>query len=222
MYIPFPRTDIYCLTDSRQSLGRSTLEVVRAMLAAGVKVIQYREKDKGGAEMLRECLAIREETRKAGCCFLINDHVDVALLCDADGVHLGQEDLPLAEVRGLLGPERVIGISTHCRAEAEAAIAGGADYIGVGPIYPTATKTTTPVVGLAYLDEIVANYAIPFTVIGGVNERTLPDLVRHGAYCCAIVSAITLAPDIPAKIAGLRALIAEAGRTPPGSGGQHD
>lgn len=212
MYIPFPETDIYCLTDSRQSLGRNTIDVVKQMLAARIKVIQYREKDKSAAAMLEECRAIRELTRNAGCCFIINDHVDIALLCEADGVHVGQDDLPLAEVRSLVGKQRIVGVSTHKWAEAEAAIRGGADYIGVGPIFPTATKTTTPAVGFAYLEEAAAKADIPTVTIGGVNEKTVEEVVRRGARCCGIVSAITLATDIPAKIAELRALMREARR----------
>lgn len=210
MYIPFPETDIYCITDSRQSLGRDSAEVVRQMLAAGVSVIQYREKDKSAGAMLEECLVIRELTRAAGCCFIVNDHVDIALLCDADGVHVGQDDLPLAAVRRLVGDKRCIGVSTHRWSEAEAAIAGGADYIGVGPVFATATKSTTPPVGFAYVEEAAAKSVIPTVTIGGVNERTAAEVVRHGARCCGIVSAITLATDIPAKVAELRAILREA------------
>jgi thiamine-phosphate pyrophosphorylase len=210
MYIPFPETDIYCITDSRQSLGRSTIDVVRQMLEANIKVIQYREKDKDTGVMLEECLVIRELTRKAGCCFIVNDYVDIALLCEADGVHVGQDDLPLAAVRKLVGNERVVGVSTHSMAEAEAAIKGGADYIGVGPIFATATKTTTPPVGFTYLEEAMKKVTIPTVTIGGVNEKTLPEVLRRGARCCCIVSAITMAPDIPAKILEFRATIQEA------------
>lgn len=210
MVIPFPDTDIYCLTDSRQSLGRDTVEVVALMLSAGIKVIQYREKDKNSGVMLEECRKIRVLTREAGCCFIVNDHLDIALLCDADGVHIGQDDIPLADARALLGPERIIGVSTHSRSQAEAAMAGGADYIGVGPIFPTATKTTTPAVGFAYLEEASAMATVPTVSIGGVNERTIADVVAHGARCCGIVSAITLAEDIPGQIQVLRTLIHSA------------
>ena len=207
MRIPFPETDIYCITDSRQSLGRGAVDVVRQMLEAEIRVIQYREKDKDAAAMLEECQAIRDLTRKAGCCFIVNDHVDIALLCEADGVHVGQEDLPLAAVRKLIGKERIVGVSTHRWSEAETAIRGGADYIGVGPIFATATKTATPPVGLLYLEEAAEKATIPTVTIGGVNENTLPEVRRRGARCCGIVSAITLAPDIPAKIRKLRAIM---------------
>ena len=207
MVIPFPDTDIYCLTDSRQSLGRSTIEVVKKMLEADIRIIQYREKDKSAGAMLEECLEIRKLTREAGCCFIVNDHVDIALVCEADGVHVGQDDLPLAAVRALVGKGRIVGVSTHRWSEAEAAINGGADYIGVGPIFATATKTTTPPVGFAYLGEAAARATVPTVTIGGVNEKTAPEVVRHGARCCGIVSAITLAEDIPAKIRELRSII---------------
>lgn len=212
MYIPFPDTDIYCITDSRQSLGRSVFEVVGKMLESGIRLIQYREKDKGGAQMLEECMRLRQMTRDAGCCFIVNDHVDIALLCEADGVHVGQDDLPLAAVRKLVGPKRIIGVSTHRRSEADAAFAGGADYIGVGPIFATQTKATTPPVTFAYLEEIAPISPIPFVTIGGINEKTVSEAVRRGARCCVIVSDITLAEDIPAKIARLRTLIREAGK----------
>ena len=210
MYIPFPETDIYCITDSRQSRGRSVIEVVEAMLASGIKVIQYREKDKQGGEMLKECLLLRRMTRETGCCFIVNDHVDIALLCEADGVHVGQDDLPLVAVRELVGPERIIGVSTHSRAEAQAAFDRGADYIGVGPIFATETKKTTPPVGFAYLEEIAPISPIPFVTIGGINEKTVAEAVKRGAQCCVIVSDITLAEDIPAKVASLRQRIKEA------------
>lgn len=210
MRIPFPDTDIYCLTDSRQSLGRDVVEVVRQMLEANINIIQYREKDKDAGLMLEECLAVRELTRKAGCCFIVNDHVDIALLCEADGVHVGQGDLPLAAVRRLVGRERIVGVSTHTWSEAEAAIKGGADYIGVGPIFATATKTSTPPVGFAYLEEAAEKAAIPTVTIGGINKKTIREVIRRGARCCGIVSAITLARDIPAAIRELRAIIREA------------
>ncbi|MDR2800524.1 MAG: thiamine phosphate synthase [Desulfovibrio sp.] len=207
--IPFPDTDVYCITDSRQSLGRSNLEVVRLMLEAGARVIQYREKDLKAGQMLKECLEIRALTRERGVCFLVNDHLDIALLSDADGAHIGQDDIPLSEARRLLGRRRVIGVSTHRWSEAEAAITGGADYIGVGPIFPTATKSATPPVGYAYLEEAAAKCPIPFVTIGGINEMTIAGAAERGARCCAVVSAITLSEDIAGKITLLRRLMSE-------------
>ncbi len=205
----FPATDIYALTDTRLSLGRSVPDMAREMMRAGVKILQYREKGKNAGVMLEECLALRAITHEAGCCFIVNDHVDIALLCDADGVHVGQEDLPPAAVRRLIGPDRIVGVSVCSMPEYEAAVAGGADYIGVGPVFPTETKEAAPLTP-GFLSAVTAVSPIPVVAIGGINEKTMTEAVRQGARCCAIVSAITMAPDIPARVARLRALFAAA------------
>ena len=149
------------------SLGRPVLEVARALLDSGIRILQYREKDKKAGKMLEECRALREMTRSAGACFIVNDHVDIAILCEADGVHVGQDDLPVPAVRSLVGPNMIIGLSTHSPEQARAAVAMGADYIGVGPIYPTQTKkdVCAPVT-LDYLDWVVQNISLPFVAIG--------------------------------------------------------
>lgn len=131
-----PETDLYALTDDNLSLGRPVLEVAQALLDSGIKILQYREKDKKAGKMLEECLALRRMTRAAGACFIVNDHVDIAILCDADGVHVGQDDLPLPAVRRLVGPDMIVGLSTHTPEQAKEALAAGADYIGVGPHLP--------------------------------------------------------------------------------------
>ena len=200
-----PDADLYALTDSRLSLGRSTPEVARALLGAGIKILQYREKDKNGGEMLAECRLLRRLTEEAGACFIVNDHVDIAMLCDADGVHVGQDDLPVPEVRRLLGPDKIIGLSTHTPEQARAALAAGADYIGVGPLFATQTKkdVCAPVT-LAYLDWVAANMRIPFVAIGGIKTHNIREVVRHGAACCALVSELVGAPDIAARVAEVR------------------
>ena len=101
-----PETDVYALTDDGLSLGRPVLDVARALLGSGIKILQYREKEKKAGQMLAECLELRRLTREAGACFIVNDHVDIALLCEADGVHVGQDDLPVEAVRRLVGPDR--------------------------------------------------------------------------------------------------------------------
>ena len=133
-------TDLYCLTAEKFSRGRGNLEVVRAMLDAGIKLVQYREKEKKSGVMLEECLEIRRMTREAGAAFIVNDHIDLALMVGADGVHIGQEDFPVSAVRKLVGEKMAIGLSTHAPQEALAAVRSGADYIGVGPIFRTFTK----------------------------------------------------------------------------------
>jgi thiamine-phosphate pyrophosphorylase len=135
----FPSTDLYCITSRELSLGRDNIAVVREFMEAGIKIVQYREKERKMGVMLEECLAIRRLTREAGALFIVNDHVDLALLSDADGVHVGQEDLPPAAARALLGPEKIVGLSTHSPEQARAAVAAGVDYLGVGTICPTST-----------------------------------------------------------------------------------
>lgn len=202
-----PRTDIYALTDARLSLGRSTVAVVAEMLKAGIRIIQYREKEQPSGAMLEECLAIRRMTREAGCCFIINDHVDIAMLCEADGVHVGQDDLPLWAVRQLVPPSCIVGVSVRNLEEARKAIADGADYLGAGAVFPTGTKTDAVATGLAFIRELTAASPVPVVAIGGINERTIQAVAAHGAQCFAIVSAITAAPDIPGKVAFLRELL---------------
>jgi len=203
--------DIYCLTDAGLARGRDTVEVVRAMLQGGARVIQYREKDKKAGEMLRECMEIRKLTRDAGCCFIVNDHIDVAMLCDADGVHVGQEDIPVPEVRRLVGDGKIIGLSTHSPEQCCDAVAQGADYIGVGPVFFTRTKKDVCApVGFEYLDYVAANHTVPFVAIGGIKEHNIEEVAAHGARCCALVSAITGADDIAATVAGLRGRLRSA------------
>ncbi len=204
--------DIYGLTAAEYSLGRSNAEVVRLMLEAGVKVIQYREKDKKAGEMLRECQAIRELTRAAGAVFIVNDHIDLAMLTDADGVHVGQEDLPVAAVRQLVGEDVLVGLSTHAPHEAKSAEASGlVDYIGVGPIFATKTKKDVCApVGFEYLDYVAASVKLPFVAIGGIKEHNIASVAQRGATILALVTEIVGQQDIAAKVRALRAAL---GRT---------
>lgn len=198
-------TDIYALTDARLSLGRPLEEVARALLGAGVKILQYREKKAKAGQMLEECRLLRRLTAEAGACFIVNDHIDIALLVKADGVHVGQEDVPLACVRELVGPEMLIGLSTHSPEQARAAVAAGADYIGVGPIFATQTKEDVCApVGFAYLDWVAANITLPFVAIGGIKAHNIGEVARHGARCCALVSELVGAPDIATQVALVR------------------
>ena len=198
-------TDLYALTDARLSLGRPLEEVARALLGAGVKILQYREKKAKAGQMLEECRLLRRLTAEAGACFIVNDHIDIALLVKADGVHVGQEDLPLACVRELVGPGMLIGLSTHSPEQARAAVAAGADYIGVGPIFATQTKEDVCApVGFAYLDWVAANITLPFVAIGGIKAHNIGEVARHGARCCALVSELVGAPDIAAQVALVR------------------
>lgn len=203
------QTDIYAITDAGLSLGRSVEEAAAALLRGGVKIIQYREKKLKAGAMLEECRALRRLTQEAGACFIVNDHIDIAILVDADGVHVGQEDLPVPEVRKLVGPDKIIGLSTHDPRQAEAAVAAGADYIGVGPLFPTQTKEDVCApVGVEYLEWVVAHLNIPFVAIGGIKRRNIGEVTRKGARCCAMVSELVGAEDIAARVRELRVAMA--------------
>ncbi|MCG8532917.1 MAG: thiamine phosphate synthase [Desulfovibrionales bacterium] len=198
-------SDIYALTDENLSKGRSNIEIVDAMLQAGVKILQYREKEKKSGAMLEECLKIREMTRQAGCMFIVNDHVDIAMLCDADGVHVGQQDIPVPQVRQLIGRDKIIGLSTHSPAEYNKAIELGADYIGVGPIFATQTKKDVCApVGYEYLNFAAKEQRIPFVAIGGIKLHNIAEVAQNGARCAAIVSEIVGADDVAATVRALR------------------
>jgi thiamine-phosphate pyrophosphorylase len=197
---------IYGITAEKFSLNRSTPDVVEEMIRAGVKIIQYREKrhEKKYIEILEECRIIREITRNHGVTFIINDFVDIALLVDADGVHVGQEDLPVQEVRQLIGPDKIIGLSTHSPKEASAAEEAGADYIGVGPIFATQTKEDVCApVGLGYLEHIVANCPLPFVAIGGIKLHNIHEVVSRGAKSICLVTEIVGSENITKTVGDL-------------------
>lgn len=206
-------TDLYGITAEEHSRGRSNVQVVAEMLAAGIRLIQYREKRKAFAERYWECREIRRLTRETGAILIVNDHPELALMAQADGVHLGQEDYPPEAVRALIGEEMLIGVSTHSPTQARDAVARGADYIGVGPIYPTLTKGThVDPVGLDYLDYVVANVSIPFVALGGITASNVREVGRHGARLVAMAKEIVSADDIGAKVAEIREAFA-LGRT---------
>lgn len=197
-------TGIYGILDEKLSQGRTNLQVAAEMLAAGVRIIQYREKSKPALYKYQQCLRLRQLTRQAQAALIINDDVALAMLVDADGVHLGQEDLPLAQVRQLLGSEKLIGVSTHSPRQAKEAVAGGADYIGVGPIFHTATKDAGAPVGLEYLEYVVKELPIPAVAIGGINEHNLKEVVAAGACCVCLISDLLGAEELQGKLRTLQ------------------
>ena len=200
---------VYGITAEKFSKGRSNIEVVRAMLAGGCRVIQYREKrpPKDFCDMLAECREIRRLTREAGALLIVNDYPTLARLVQADGVHVGQEDWPVPELRELLGPDMIIGLSTHGPDQMRAAVAAGADYIGVGPVFETHTKDDVVApVGLEYVAHAAANCPIPFTALGGVKEHNLREVIAHGAKTVCLVTDIVEADDIAEKVRRLQAM----------------
>lgn len=203
----FLSTDIYGITADEYSLRRGNIETVRLMIAAGIKVIQYREKDKSTRQMYDECLAIRELTSNSSVTFIVNDHVDLALAVEADGVHVGQDDLPPTAVRRLIGEDMIIGLSTHSPEQAQRAneLTGIIDYIGVGPIFATKTKKDVcEPVGLEYLEYVVNNIPLPFVAIGGIKEHNTQLVKDSGAGIIALVSEMVGALDLDEKVRAIR------------------
>ena len=200
----FQNVDIYPVTCEGLSEGRSNLEVLEAVIRGGSKIIQLREKEYPKRDLYNLALKFREITSRAGVLLIINDHVDIALCVEADGVHLGQEDLPV-QVARKLAPELLIGASTHSLQQALQAEKDGADYINIGPIFSTKTKEGMGrSLGPEAISEISSQIKIPFTVMGGINEDNIEQVLAKGARRVAMVTAITKAADIAAKVKSLK------------------
>ena len=200
---------IYGITAEKLSRGRDNVSVVREMIAGGVSVVQYREKHdtKNFRSMLEECRAIRRLTRESGVLFIVNDYVELALLAEADGVHVGQDDLPVAAVREWVG-RRIIGLSTHKPEHAQAALKAGVDYIGAGPIFATRTKEDVcDPVGLDYLSHTVRDIPLPVAAIGGIKLNNIDRVLAAGARTVCLVSEIVGAEDIAGMVRRLRAMV---------------
>ncbi|MGL6065095.1 MAG: thiamine phosphate synthase [Fusobacteriaceae bacterium] len=180
---------IYGITDSKSGKNKNIIEYSEELLKGGVKIIQYREKNKRIKEMLEEAKLLRKLTLKYNAIFIINDYLDIALITDADGIHIGQGDLPIEEVRKIIGKDKIIGISTHNPEEAKQALLDGADYIGVGPIYYTETKEDIgDLVTLEYLEYVEKNIDLPYVAIGGIKESNIDEILKRGTKSVCLVS----------------------------------
>ncbi|MGL4998786.1 MAG: thiamine phosphate synthase [Cetobacterium sp.] len=187
---------VYAITDSECSKNKKFLDYCEDLLKGGVQIIQYREKSRNLKKILSEARDLKKLTQKYNAIFIINDHLDIALLVDADGIHIGQDDLPIKEVRKLLGDNKIIGISTHNLKEAQKAVLDGADYIGVGPIFETNTKKDagTPLT-LKFLEDVQKNIEIPYTAIGGIKETNLDLILSKGAKSACLISELLTAQN---------------------------
>lgn len=175
------------------------IDVIEQALIGGADIVQLRDKTASKQDIRENAHKLRQLTRRYGVPLIINDHIDIALEAEADGVHLGQDDLSLAEARRLLGPDRIIGISTHSIEQGLAAQAGGADYIGVGPVYPTGTKPGRAAVTTSYVQEAAEQIRIPFVAIGGITLGNVDTVIAAGASRVCAVSEIVGADD-PAAV----------------------
>ncbi|MBB6669723.1 thiamine phosphate synthase [Cohnella nanjingensis] len=186
---------LYVVSGENYHPDRGLLEVMEAAIRGGADIVQLRDKASPKRELLRKARAMRELTRRLGTLFIVNDHPDIALAAEADGVHLGQDDLPVASARQMLGPDRLIGVSTHALPQAIAAERAGADYIGAGPVYPTGTKPDRPAATLSYISEAARAVRIPFFAIGGIHPGNAEDVLAAGASRLCAVSAVVGSPD---------------------------
>ena len=192
---------LYAILDPEQIMDGAADKVLHDLLAGGAKFLQLRVKALPPSDFLDLARRARTATRSCGCKLIVNDRVDIALACDADGVHLGQEDLPLAVGRKLIG-NKIIGVSTHDLDQAREAEQNGADYIGFGPMFGTSTKDTGYTArGVEMLRQIRAGVNLPIVAIGGINEQNVQQVWQAGANSAAIISDILRAENITAKTA---------------------
>lgn len=193
---------LYLVTDRFLAGGRSLEEIVRKAAEGGIRILQHREKNAGTREFLLEALALKRTASEFGIPFIINDRIDIALACGAEGIHLGQDDMPCTIARRLVGEKMIIGVSVSTPEEALEAESDGADYLGVGPLFSTLTKTdTVPPIGIETLARIRRAVRIPLVAIGGINIGNAAEVIRGGADGVAVVSAIISSqnPEIAAN-----------------------
>lgn len=202
----FGRADLYVVITQAFCAGRSGLAVLDQVLAAGVGIVQLREKDLAGRPLYELAVAFRRRTEAGGALLIIDDRLDIALAAGADGVHLGQEDLPVAAARRI-APDLIIGASSHSLEEALAAQEAGAGYVNIGPIFPTATKPAASPLGLEAIERIAPRLRIPWSAMGGINQGNIAQVSARGARHPAVMSAVTAAAEVGAAARALREAI---------------
>jgi thiamine-phosphate pyrophosphorylase len=187
---------LYAITGEQFHPNRDLIEVMEEAILGGVDIIQLRDKTSGKQELLRKARALRELTLKYAVTFIVNDYIDVAMEVDADGIHLGQDDVSLQEARKIVGG-KIIGISTHALQEALLAERQGADYIGVGPVFRTVTKAdVVDPVSVSYVREVAQTIKIPFVAIGGIKLNNVDEVIEAGATRICAVSEIVGSRDV--------------------------
>jgi len=205
---------LYLVTDRKLARGRPTLDIVKAAVQGGVTCVQLREKECSTLDFIEQALTIKDFLKARAVPLIINDRMDVALAIEADGVHLGQTDMPLATAKKIIGNSMIIGISAESLEDAVAAEKGGADYLGVSPIYATPTKNdTAPPLGLAGLRAVREAVKLPLVGIGGLNRDNAAAVIKNGGDGVAVVSAIVAADD-PAAAAGNIKQVIDRARKP--------
>jgi thiamine-phosphate pyrophosphorylase len=205
------RLRLYVLTDTRAARGRALTHLIAAALEGGATAIQLRDKSSEARDQVALGRELRRLTRDAGALLIVNDRVDVAHAVEADGVHLGQDDLPAAAARAILGPGAIVGGSAGNLAELARSLADGVDYLGVGPMYPTPSKGDAgPAIGPAGLARIRAGTTLPIVGVGGIDAENLAPVLAAGADGVALISAVIGADDVRAAARAIRAAIEAA------------
>ena len=202
----FEQADLYVVITEAFCAGRTSLTVLDKILAAGVGIVQLREKDLADRPLYELAVEFRRRTEPAGALLIIDDRVDIALAASADGVHLGQTDLPVGAAHRV-APDLVIGASIHSLEEALAAQEAGAGYVNIGPIFPTATKPNAVFLGVEAIPRITPHLRIPWSTMGGINQGNIAQVVARGARHPAVMSAVTAAADVMAAARALRETI---------------
>ena len=207
---------VYLVTEPRLARGRSHEEIAGLALAGGVDVFQLRDKDAADEEFLAVAERLRALTREAGIPFVVNDRVDLALACGADGVHVGQDDQPAREVRRRIGDAMLLGVSVRTLDELHRAVDDGADYLGIGPVFDARTTKSdaAPPIGLEGVARLRAASDLPLVAIGGIGPSNARSVIEAGADGLAVISCIVGADDVTAAVRDLRqrVLAAKAGR----------
>ena len=201
--------NLYAITDEMLSRGRTPLEVTQQMIDGGAEVIQFRDKTSSGRKLYETGLELKKLASEKKVSFMVNDRIDLALILDADGVHVGQSDIPASAARQLLGPEKILGVSAASVAEARQAEANGADYLGIGPIFEargTKADAGNPQ-GLELLFQIRQKCRLPLIAIGGINQQNVASVIEAGAEGAAVISAIVSADDITGATNLIRSII---------------
>lgn len=205
---------LYVITDEKIVSGRTHAEIARQAIAGGADVIQLRDKTCSARELLRTARELRNITRTGGTILIINDRLDVAITCGADGVHLGRDDMSVSTARQLAPPGFIIGVSVGSVEEAVAAEQGGADYLALSPTFRTASKDDAgPGHGLDRLREIRRAVLLPLVAIGGISRGNVRDVIGAGADGIAVISAVVASPDIRAATRELKDLVRECKRS---------
>lgn len=208
---PSVRDGLYVILDPSVCPRQPLDEVLKLAATGGAKVFQYRNKTASMKEAYAEALALRKVAQELGMLFIVNDRCDLALAVDADGVHLGQGDLPLHLARQVMGSDKLIGVSTHNPEQVRTATEGGPDYLGFGPIFKPGSKTDhDPIVGLAGLKAVRPLTPLPIFAIGGITLERVEDVISAGANGVAVISAILQAPDIRQTVSDFVARISSS------------